>query len=259
MRVYLRFFINSLKDVTEFRFDFLMGLLDLLVYIGSIFLFWKFVFGGRGGLAGWQVMDLMLLGSFAGLYISLNGFFSGCWSLSAKIMEGELDKYLSRPVNVYFAVMAESLQVDELIRGLISFGLMSGIYLSQSGQKISLLPLAAAVLVFVCGTLSLVFMKSIVSLLTVWYGDLGAFKMLLHFEDLQFEKYPTTMYGRALSGVFNYVLCIGLIATVPVMVLLGRASSLACCAAALLSLAVWGGLLAVTFKKAMEHYESFGG
>jgi ABC-type uncharacterized transport system permease subunit len=259
MKVYLRFFINSLKDVTEFRFDFLMGLLDLLVYMASIFLFWKFVSAGGAGIAGWRVADLMLLGAFAGLYISLNGFFSGCWYLSGKILEGELDKYLARPVNPYFAIMAECLQVDELIRGLLSFALLFGIYASQADHRISLPALAAAAFIFICGTLSLVFMKSVVSLLTVWYGDLGAFKMLLHFEDLQFEKYPTTLYGKAVSRVFNYVLCIGLVTTVPVLVLLDKASYLACAGAALLSLLVWSGLLAATFKKAMTHYESFGG
>ncbi len=259
MRVYWRFFVNSLRDATEFRFDFLMGLLDLLVYMASIFFFWKFVFGESGGVGGWKVTDLMLLGGFAGLYTSLNGFFSGCWYLSSKIMDGELDKHLSRPVNVYFAVMAESLQVDELIRGLLSFALIFGVYLVRSGAVPSPLPLAAAVLIFICGTLSLVCMKSIVSLLTVWYGELGAFRMLLHFEDLQFEKYPTTMYGRALSLAFNYVICIGLVATVPVMVLLGRAPLLSGIALALFSLAAWSGLLALVFRKAMAHYESFGG
>ena len=259
MRVYFRFLVNSWKDIAEFRFDFLMGFLDLLVYMASIFFFWRFVSAGSSEIAGWRTIDLMLLGAFAGLYISLNGFFSGSWYLSGKIMEGDLDKYLARPVNVYFAIMAQSFQIDELIRGILGFTVMLGIYLAKTGCDISFLSLAGAFVVFSCGTLSLVFMKSVVSLLAVWYGEIGAFKLLLHFEDFQFERYPTTFYGRALSNVLNYVICIGLVATIPTAILSGKTIPANYLVGALLCLLAWAALLAVVFKKAIARYESFGG
>ena len=236
-----------------------MGFLDLLVYIVTIFLFWRFVSGGGVEVAGWHTDDLMLLGAFAGLYISLNGFFSGCWYLSGKIMEGELDKYLARPVNVYFAVMAESFQIDELIRGVLSFTIMFVIYLVKTDRAISILSLLGAIVTFSCGTLSLVCMKSIVSLLAVWFGDIGAFKLLLHFEDFQFEKYPTSFYGKGLSFVLNYVFCIGLVATIPTAILCDKTLHVEYLVGGILCLIVWASLLAVVFKKAIARYESFGG
>ena len=56
-------------------------------------------------LAGWSIEELLLYTSVISFGEGLGGFFFGFRDMPERILNGEVDKYLVRPVNVMIALL----------------------------------------------------------------------------------------------------------------------------------------------------------
>ena len=264
MRVLISFFKIALKDKTEFSQDLVFDFLNYITYILITAFMWTGVISTFGNIGGWTSFNFIMLTCFAGLYRSFNNFFSGTWQMKNNIIDGTLDKYLCRPVNVYFSVLGENFEPISLIEGIITITVtlvISCFTLKPTGISF-LFNIIPSIIVFGCGTVCIMCIKSIVSLLTVWLGDISIFQNILFFEDLQFDRYPTFFLSKGFNIFFNWIVPLGLIATYPAYVLtfnLERSELLSILLRTVGITLLWIVLLHVIYKKAIKHYESFGG
>lgn len=264
MKVAFTFFRVALKDKTEFSQDLVFHLLNYILYIVITAFMWTSVTSTFGNIGGWTSFNFVMLTCFAGLYRALNDFFAGAWNLKNHILEGNLDKYLCRPINVLKAEVYEGFEPISLFEGLVTVTVTTIIGCCVlKPENISFIKnIVPAIIIFACGTFSILSMKTIVSLLTIWLGDVSVFNSILFFEDLQFDRYPTIFLTKGFSLVLNWIVPLGLIATFPAYVLtfdLELQKIVGLTLGAMGIALLWGIILSVVYNLGLKHYESFGG
>ena len=263
MKLFVCFFKTALKDKAEFNLDLLFELLNYIVYLAVTAFMWTGITSSFGNIGGWSAFSFVMLTCFASLYRSFNDFFAGTWQMQSFILNGNLDKYLCRPVNVFGAIIGEYLNPLSFMEGIITVALTLLIScIIQKPQGIGLFSnIIPSLIVFASGSVAILCIKSIVSLMTVWLGDLSVFQNILFFEDMQLDRYPTKFLPQGFSILLNWIIPLGLIATFPSYVLCLALELKELVFIVLGSMAValfWITVLCLVYKKAIRHYESFG-
>lgn len=264
MRILFSFLKIAIKEKLEFSQDLVFDFLHYILYLLITGFMWTGVIASFGKIGEWSTFNFVMLTCFAGLYTTLNNFFSGTYLIQNNILSGSLDKYLCRPINTFWAIIGENFEPISLIEGLLTIIVTSSIsvfVLKPEGIHL-LTNILPAIFIFICGTISILCIKSIVALSAVWLGDVSVFQNILFFEDFQFDRYPTLFLKNPFKIIMNWIIPLGLIATYPAYVLtfnlpLKELSAILLCT--LTVTAAWIILCMIVFNKAMKHYESFGG
>jgi len=263
MNVFAIFFKNGLKESYEFSFDTICEFLTFVIDIFLTSFMWIGITQRFGTIGNWNTFGFLQLASFAMLYKTIDAFMNGVWKFGTSIINGELDKYLARPINPWYGIIGENFGPLECIEGLLTFTVTQCIawtIFSDNSLQLILLPLS----IFLCavGSISILCIKAIISMSAVWFGNLVVFQNLLHFEDFQFERYPTDIVGSIPRFILNYILPIGLIATFPAKVVSCTLSKGELSIISISTFTVclfWMSIAIIVGKKALQHYESFGG
>lgn len=259
-RLLFRFASVSFRDASEFRSDFLMSLAHNLLYQGIFILFWKSVLDFTpAGLGAWTFPQLAVLSAFTLLATALMQWFMGFLQLSGKILQGEVDKYLCKPISPLFALWAESINALASAQQLVSAALIiAGVCVYY---RVPVTPGAAlaGLGLLALGCLVVILIQGCIAMLAFWLGDVSRINTLLQITG-NFERYPINLFPPWLQGMLTWVVPIGLISTYPVMVFLGKAEEpWRYLATGLVLAAVWGLIFRETWRRALRRYESFGG
>jgi ABC-2 type transport system permease protein len=112
------------KVVFEYRRSLLIEILGMMINNMAFIFVWYIVFKEFGDIRGWGFQELFLLNAFvAFIYGVTNIFFRGSSEISRKVMEGQLDQYITQPKSVLFSVLFSEVSasaVGDLVEGLIS-------------------------------------------------------------------------------------------------------------------------------------------
>ncbi len=135
LRVLGAFCRISIKTSIEFMSDFAALTFDFILTIVFLVFFWKYLLGDFEMLAGWNMNELVILSLFGSSSWSVGQFLAGAWQLSEKIMGGQIDKYLCRPVNPLFSLIVEDMQLDEVVKGVLSLSLFLILYRFKESMK----------------------------------------------------------------------------------------------------------------------------
>lgn len=116
-RVYRLFFINSFNLLMSHRFNLLMSALaNILWTVGQVVAL-QFLVSKIKSFAGWSLGDLLMLLAVGQIFfyfsymvydINLDEFYN-------KIIKGELDRYLLKPINLKFIISFETISVAQFI------------------------------------------------------------------------------------------------------------------------------------------------
>ncbi|MFH1896136.1 MAG: ABC-2 family transporter protein [bacterium] len=223
LRLYLKFLEMSLKGELEYRFNFLVGFLVEIGWMGALIVFYKVIFLNTGFLAGWSYGEaLVFLGVvqvFSELFYSIFVIFN-LRRLSEYVQKGTLDLYLLKPVNTQFFVSVS----NPYTRGLLTIFL--GITLAVLGfRNLHLVPglddvLMGTLLLF-CGVL-LTYAISFSSLMVVFWTN-RAFNATQIFESLvNTSNYPIDFFHGAVKIVFTFIMPLAFMTTFPAKALLGQ-------------------------------------
>ena len=122
-KLYSKFLQQYIKTLMEYRADFILGLIGFIFiqFTGVIFL--TLIFNMIPSLDGWSFYEILFIYGFAQIPRGIDHVFTDyLWIFTWKtIVHGEFDKYLLRPINPLFQVIAESFQPDgfgEIIIGI---------------------------------------------------------------------------------------------------------------------------------------------
>ena len=131
-------------------------------------------------------------------------FFWGLHQIPGKVVEGQLDRFLSRPISPLVGLLGEEIHLEalyEIVAGVFSLVLVCAVY--------SLWPdfgdLLAALAALVAGTLILVLVHGVISLSSFWFGRLEALQSIVDEMD-DFQKYPLSFYPRNFRWFLIFVL-----------------------------------------------------
>ena len=124
IRLYRVLIGQFFKVVLQSKVDFLMGLFGFFFAQISGILFLYLVFQQIPHLQGWSMEQLIFIYGFAQIprgidHLLTDNIWLVAWRL---VVNGDFDRYMLRPMNVFFQVIAEKLQPDaigELLVGTI--------------------------------------------------------------------------------------------------------------------------------------------
>lgn len=199
----------------EYRFDFFSGLIGFffIQMIGILFI--TVIFEKIPHINGWSYYEILFIYGFAQIPRGLDHLLTdNLWFLSFQIIvKGDFDRYLLRPINPLFQIIAEVFQPDafgELVVGII----LLTVSIIKLDISINFLNILLLIISIIAGTFIYTSIKLIFASLAFWFKDSRSI-MYMIYNVSEFAKYPVTIYGRAVQFIICFIIPFGFTAFFP--------------------------------------------
>lgn len=223
-RLYGRFLNQYIKTLIEYRADFVLGLIGFILVQFTGVVFVKLIFNNIPSLQGWSFYEILFIYGFAQIPRGIDHVFTdNLWMLSGRIIvQGQFDRYLLRPLNPLFQLIAERFQPDgfgEIIIGFILV-VISSIQLSLNYTPFKILMFIIAVL---CATVIYTAIKLAVASIAFWIKFAQSY-LYMTYQLSDFAKYPMGIYPKAIRGMLTFIIPFAFTGYYPGAYLLGKGS-----------------------------------
>ena len=260
LRLYKALISQFFKVVMQSKVDFLMGLFGFFFTQISGILFLYLVFEQIPDLQGWSLEQLIFIYGFAQIPRGIDHLFTdNIWLVAWRlVINGDFDRYMLRPMNVFFQVIAEKLQPDAL--GELLVGTILVVYSAVKGVVVlDAVHIALFVVSVLAGALIYTSVKLLFASLAFWIKRSGPF-LQLAYEMAEFAKYPTEIYAKALRFVITWVIPFAFVAYLPAGYFLGAGmgNHMGVIAIECAIAAVFWFIAYAVFQRGIRIYESAG-
>ncbi|MFX1506218.1 MAG: ABC-2 family transporter protein [Promethearchaeota archaeon] len=221
LRIQSRFIIMSYKLIYQFPSIFVGGILEATVTILSFFIFWQVVLIGQT-FENWLLPDILIFSALGYLCWGIASFFfTGVWAMPQKIIEGEIERWLCRPLHhPLLGILFEEVWVGGGAFFVVSTILLILVSLYYRIQY-SLLYILIAFVILILG----------MSCLYLLYGTVSSFTGFLigradfiqqAFDSLEdnFIRIPATTLPGGIKGILIFGYPVAFISAFPAEVLL---------------------------------------
>jgi ABC-2 type transport system permease protein len=222
LRLWRRFYIMAFVRATEYRFNFVVSVLEGLAQLGlavaSLLLLYQFV----PSVSGWsQSETLMLAGIFraAESVIALQ-LAPNIPAISGYVRRGDLDFILLRPVGSQFLVSLRWIWPSEVVNALCGLALAVGAG-AAAGVRWDVGALALAAAFALCG---------LATLYAIWFASAALSLWLVHssLDDMfgslfDTARYPVTFFRGLARTLLTFAFPVAFVTTFPAEALLHRA------------------------------------
>ncbi|WP_297630458.1 ABC-2 family transporter protein [uncultured Clostridium sp.] len=220
--VYRCFLKQYLKTLMEYRGDFIFGLFGFFLVQGTSLIFIGLVFNNIPDLKGWSFDEILFIYGFSQIPRGIDHIFTDyLWLFSrVSIVKGEVDRYLLRPLNPLFQVIATRFQPDgfgELVIGFILV-IYTGVKLDL---KVSVMFVIGFIIAVIGGTLIYTAIKLITASIAFWIKDSFSC-MRIGYELAGFAKYPVSIYPGGIKGILTFIVPFAFTGYYPAAYLLGK-------------------------------------
>ena len=258
IRLYPYYVSRSIKARLSYRLDAFVGILGFLLENAIIFSTLYLTISTIPSLNGW---DINMMGFLYGFYLipkSIDHIFSDqIWQLSnGGITRGILDKYLIKPLNPLFQLVAEMIQLEgigELILGIIFLSIFTPkLGVTFTFSNVSALIVSAFFAIWFFFAIKLIFAS-----ISFWTKrSIEIMTMVYDFSN--FAKYPIDIFSRSIRFMMTFILPFSVVIFFPIRALLFGESmwlstlyvGLASTLMFLISLLIW--------HQGLKRYESAG-
>ena len=258
LKIYGLFLSQYLKMLMQSKVNFFIGLMAFFLNQASGIIFLYLIFKSVPNLSGWSLDELIFIYGFAQIPRGIDHILTDyIWIFAGhSVVNGEFDRYLLRPLNPFFQVIAQRFQPDgfgELIIGLILFFTFSG--------RLSLHLGAVEYLVFI---LMALFGAVIYTSIKLFFASIAFWtkrsqSMLFVFYQIgDFAKYPLNIFSRTLRVFITAVIPYAFTAYIPAAYFLQRASLLYALGGCILAAVVSFTIAYSLWNLGMNSYESAG-
>ncbi len=257
-RLHRIFVAQYLKRLMEYKADFLLGAVGLLLTQIFQIAFLGIIFSQIPALIGWSFQEVLFIYGFSLIAKSLDHLFTdNLWMVGYRIIrKGDFDKYLTRPINTLYHVVAENFCVD-------AFGEMLTCILLLAYSIPSLdmpfhwytIPLWIVVAVF--ATLIYTSLKIMTAAISFWTKTSGHITHMLYMTN-DFGKYPVSIYNRFVQTVITYVIPFAFTAYFPASYFLTGQDPLFCIGGTVIAGTVLFVLAVFIWNRGLRAYESAG-
>ena len=221
-KIYRVFFNNAVSYEAQYRRDTLIKFVVNLLWIGMMFITIEVIFAHTNDIIGWTKAEVYLMTVLwiiaDELYVALFG--TNLENLPNRITDGDLDVYLTKPMNALFAVSCRTV----LIRGVMRFFTQIPILIwliwrfdfAVSFVSIILCTLLVAVAIWVDYSRVL-----IANTLSFWFHRIDNVNQLIGSLSA-LGKYPLSVWPRTVKIIFLTAVPIAFSGFIPVATLVGR-------------------------------------
>ncbi len=256
-RLYRVLIAQFFKVVMQSKVDFLMGLLGFFLTQATGIIFLYLIFQQIPDLQGWTLDELIFIYGFAQIprgidHLLTDNIWLVAWRL---VINGDFDRYMLRPMNVFFQVIAEKLQPDALGELLIGFILV--IMSVLKGVAVTDVAHVALFLVSIlAGALIYTSIKLFFAALAFWLKQSGPF-LQVAYDMANFAKYPTEIYNKVIRFIITWIIPFAFVAYLPASYFLAKGGAEVILIECAIALVFWG-IAYGTFQYGLKGYESAG-
>lgn len=214
-RLYKVFVAQFFKYLVQSKVDFFIGLVGFFFAQAAGIAFLYLVFEQIPTLADWTLPQLIFIYGFAQIPRGLDHLFTdNIWYLAWNyVVNGQFDRYMLRPMNLFFQVVCEQLQPDalgELLVGIILVGIsLSEGVVAISGTKIFLFLIS-----IVAGAIIYTSIKLLFASFAFWMKISGPV-LYTSYMLSDFAKYPTEIYAKGIRFIITWVIPFAFVAYLP--------------------------------------------
>ncbi len=242
----------------EYRIDFFVGFFTFLVTQATGIAFIYLIFRQIPHLAGWSFEEIMFIYGFAQIPKGIDHLFTdNLWALSGRIIvRGEFDRYLLRPINPLFHLIAEVFQPDafgELAVGII----LVIIAVIRLGITFTILDIFLFGVAIIFATLIYTSVKLIFASLAFWIKFSQAF-LYMTYSLSDFAKYPITIYSKWIRKVLTFIVPFAFTAYFPASYFVDKVDGLVAIGGTILVGVVFSVISYSVWLRGISVYESAG-
>lgn len=222
LRLYGWFMVQSFKILMEYRLNFIIGVASNIFLQAVGFLSIWVVMLQVPRLNGWSYDELLLVYGLILLAKSINSLFAdNLWTVGSDyIRNGSFDRFLVRPVNPLFHLLADRFCHDAI--GTFGMGLVLvikaavSLELAWTASRITYLVVAV-----LSGGMIFIALNLLTAVSAFWVIDSRPITLTV-FQTHEFAKYPLSMYGKGVSTVMTWLIPYGFASFYPASYLLGH-------------------------------------
>ena len=257
-KIHRIFIAQELKRMMEYKGDFLVGVVGfLLVQISNLLFLW-IIFTKIPNLLGWTLNQVVFIYGFSLIPKGIDHlFFDNLWAVGHYIVrKGEFDRYLTRPINTLFHVMAEKLQIDALGELITGIALIC-VTLPQLEIEWSPLKIALGLLSVPFATLIFTGIKTATASVAFWSKRSGNIIYSFYMVS-EFARYPATIYNALVRNLITYIIPFAFTSYYPAKYILTGEAPLFNIGMTVLMGSALMGLGILLWNKGTKAYESAG-
>lgn len=220
--LYWLFLTQRIKALMEYRANFIIGAAStIFLQASSILAIWV-VMQKVPNLNGWNYDEILLVYGFITLAKSISHMFAdNLWTLGrVYIRSGGFDRFLVRPINPLFHLLADRFCQDGVGNFLVGVALVVKASISL---HIAWTPLKALLLVtnVVSGGFIFIALNLLTCTVAFWIVDSVPVTRLV-FDNHLFAQYPLTIYPKTINVMLTWIIPYGLASFYPASYLLDR-------------------------------------
>jgi len=259
LRIYKAFIKQYLKTLMEYRTDFLIGMLSFFILQSSNIIFMTLIFNRIPHLNGWTFHQVLFIYGFSQIPRGLDHLFTdNLWLLAnVYVRTGQFDKYLLRPINPLFHLIAERFQPDAFGEILIGVSIFTYSYI-KLGLSFTLLQWILLILAILAGIVIYTSIKLLGASLALWTKRSQHFLFII-YQFADFASYPLSIFSGFIKAVLTFVVPFAFVAFIPASYFLGKpAISYAVLWSVLVAILLFTFAYQIVWKRGLKDYESTG-
>ena len=222
LRLYVYFVQQRFKILMEYRINFLIGSVSTVFQQGAWLLAIWVVMRQIPNMQGWSFPEVLLIYGLVTLAQSLNHMFAdNLWTIGwAYIRSGQFDRFLVRPIDPLFHLLADRFCHDGIGHFAVGAALVAG-----ASAAIGLVWTPLKVLYLVVAVLSggaiFVSLNLLTATTAFWIIESIPITQIV-FNQHEFAKYPLSIYHRGIQFLLTWIVPYGFASFYPASYLLGR-------------------------------------
>jgi ABC-2 type transport system permease protein len=220
--LYWLFLIQRFKILMEYRVNFLIGASStIFLQAAGLLTIWV-VMQQVPDLNGWSYNEILLVYGLITLARSISHMFAdNLWTVGRQyIREGGFDRFLVRPIDPLFHLLADRFCHDGIGNFLVGAALVIKSTVALDIEW-TLLKVLCLVLAVISGGAIFIALKLITAVSAFWILDSVPVTRVI-FEMHEFAKYPLTMYNRGIGIFLTWIVPFGFASFYPASYILDR-------------------------------------
>lgn len=258
MRLYRIFAVQYMKTVMQSKVDFFIGLGGFLISQAAGLAFLYLVFQQIPTMKEWTLEQLLFIYGFAQIPRGIDHLLTdNLWMVGWQmVIQGTFDKYMLRPMNLFFQIVCEKIQFDAVGELLIGI-LFVGRAVAKGVVQVTPLKVLFFFISMIAGSVIYTSVKLVLASIAFWVKD-SSLIMTTAYDVADFAKYPVEIYAKPIQIVLMTILPFAFVAYIPSTYFLIDANILKTIAAECGIAVIFWLFSYHLFKKGLTIYESAG-
>ncbi|MCP8617977.1 ABC transporter permease [Salirhabdus salicampi] len=221
VQMFLQYFSQYMKTRLQYRTDLVVEFLSDLLFQAVNLVFILVVFGHTQLLSGWNREEIIFIYGFFLVPFAIFSAFFNIWDFNERyIIQGEMDRILTRPIHSLFQVILERMELESL------FGMITGIaVMIYAGSRLDLSLSWYDPILFILMVMggALVYGAIFIMLASIgFWSDAKTAIMPMMYNIGNYGRYPVDIYNQVIRYVLTWILPFAFVGVYPSAYFLGR-------------------------------------